>query len=402
MDLGAFMPQGASAPVRPLAGNPPARTVSEVVAALRRRIADDPQLTNVWVRGEISGFKAPSSGHWYFALKDERAVLPAVMWASVNVRYEFRPEDGMEVLARGRLDVYGERGAVQLYVEELRPVGAGELAIRFDQLRRKLEAEGLFAPQRKREIPRHPRAIGIVTSLHGAALRDMVRVATARHPGVRLVVANARVQGDGAAEDIVLALARLNGRKDIEVIIVGRGGGSVEDLWAFNEEPVVRAVARSRIPVVSAVGHETDVTLCDFAADLRAATPSNACELVVPDARALRDSLHDAERRMASALERLVPDMRQKVDDLERRATEGVRRIVATRRELLQRDAARLDALSPLAVLARGYAVVKKPDGHTLRRIADAKDGDDVTITLRDGDVDAKVTGRRRRDDQHG
>lgn len=400
-NLGAFAPAEASVPVpvRAVADEPPARSVSEVVSALRRRIADDPELANVWVRGEVSGFTAHASGHWYFTLKDEGAVLSAVMWRGANGRVKFRPEEGMEVLARGRVDVYAQRSNVQLVVDELRPVGAGELALRFEQLRKKLEAEGLFASSRKRALPRHPRAVGIVTSLNAAALRDMVRVATARHPGVRLVVANARVQGEGAAKEIAAAIARINARTDVDVLIVGRGGGSIEDLWAFNEEIVVRAVAGSRIPVVSAVGHETDYTLCDFAADLRAATPSNACELVVPDARALRDGLHDAERRMAAALERLVPDTRQRIDELERRAVDGVRRTLAKERELLGAAAAHLDSLSPLAVLARGYAVAKKADGHTLRRVGDVAPGDDVTITLRDGEVDAKVVGRRKKDD---
>ena len=388
-------------PVRPLPDAPAARSVTDVVASIRRRLADDPDLANVWIRGEVSGFTAHASGHWYFTLKDEGAVLSSVMWRGANGRVKFRPEEGMEVLARGRVDVYAQRSNVQLVVEELRPVGAGELAIRFEQLRKKLEGEGLFATSRKRPLPRFPRVVGIVTSLNAAALRDMVHVATTRYPGVRLVVANARVQGDGAAEEIAAAIARVNAHSDVEVLIVGRGGGSIEDLWAFNEEVVVRAVAGSRIPVVSAVGHETDYTLCDFVADLRAATPSNACELVVPDSRALQQQLDEAETRMAAALERLVPDTRQRLDELERRAIDGARRTLGKEREMLGAHAARLDALSPLGVLARGYAVARKSDGKTVRAIADVREGDDVRITLRDGDVETKVTGRKEHVNDH-
>lgn len=386
-------------PVRAVPDAPSARTVTDVVASIKRRLADDPGLANVWVRGEVSGFTAHASGHWYFTLKDEGAVLSSVMWRGANGRVKFRPEEGMEVLARGRVDVYAQRSNVQLVVDELRPVGAGELAVRFEQLRRKLEAEGLFASARKRALPRFPRVVGIVTSLNAAALRDMVHVATSRYPGVRLVVANARVQGDGAAEEIAAAIARMNARSDVEVLIVGRGGGSIEDLWAFNEEVVVRAVASSRIPVVSAVGHETDYTLCDLAADLRAATPSNACELVVPDARAIQQQLDEVQTRMAAALERLVPDTQQRLDELERRAIEGVRRTLASEGERLGAHAARLDALSPLGVLARGYAVARTGDGKTVRSVADVREGDDVRITLRDGDVETTVKGRRERNE---
>ena len=380
-------------PVRAVAEEPPAKRVSELVAGVNRTLASDPTLGPVWVRGEIGAFSPASSGHWYFSLKDETAVLQAVMWRSAVPRVKFQPEVGMEVLVRGRVQVYPQRSTLQITVEEMRPVGAGELALRFEQLRRRLEAEGLFAQERKRPLPPHPRAIGIVTSLQAAALRDMVRVATARHPGVRILVANARVQGEGAAEEIAAAVRRIC-QEDIDVLIVGRGGGSVEDLWAFNEEPVVRAVVASRVPVVSAVGHETDFTLCDFAADLRAATPSNACEIVVPDAEAIHDQLDDADARMMAALDRLVPELRQRVDDLERRAADGMRRTLEKERELLGAHAARLDALSPLAVLARGYSVVRR-EGATLRRAADAQVGDDLRITLQDGDLDAKVTRKR-------
>ena len=394
-NLHAFTPPETAVPVRAVPAEPDARSVSQVVAAVNAAIGADASLANVWVRGEISGFKAAASGHWYFALKDEGAVLNAAMFRGANGRVKFRPEEGMEVLARGRVQVYADRSNLQIVLEELRPVGAGELALRFEQLKRKLEAEGLFAAARKRPLPPHPRVVGIVTSLQAAALRDMVRVATERHPGIRIVVAPARVQGDGAAEEIAAGIARLNARSDVDVLIVGRGGGSIEDLWAFNEEAVVRAVAGSRIPVVSAVGHETDFTLCDLAADRRAATPSNACEIVVPDADALLAQLDDADARMAAALDRLVPDLEQKVDAFEERAHDAMRRAVQLARERLSADAARLDALSPLAVLGRGYAVARK-GGKAVRSVDDAAAQDDITLTLADGELDAKVTGRRK------
>jgi exodeoxyribonuclease VII large subunit len=394
-NLHAFVPPETTIAVQTAAGEPPARSVTEVVATIRMALASDPALSPVWVRGEISGFNAHGSGHWYFALKDATAVLSAVMWRGMNARVKFRPEEGMEVLARGRVDVYAQRGSMQLVVEELRPVGAGELALRFEQLKRKLEAEGLFAQARKRALPPYPRAVGLVTSLQAAALRDMMRVATTRHPGLRLVVANARVQGEGAAAEIAAAIARLNAQAEVDVIIVGRGGGSAEDLWAFNEEVVVRAVAGSNIPVVSAVGHETDHTLCDIAADARAATPSNACELVVPDAEAIHAHLDDSDARMAAALERLVPELNQELDDLDTRAQAAMARVVATQRERIGAHAARLDALSPLAVLARGYAVVTK-DGRAARSVEDAVAGDDIQVRAVDGEWDAKVTRRRK------
>ncbi|HUR70173.1 MAG TPA: exodeoxyribonuclease VII large subunit [Candidatus Thermoplasmatota archaeon] len=395
-NLGSFSTREAETQVavRAVSDGPPARTVSELILHVNGLMAGDPSLATAWVRGEISGFKPASSGHWYFDLKDDRGVLAAAMFRGSNARVKFQPQDGMEVLARGKVQVYGDRSKLQIVVDELRPVGAGELALRFEELKRKLAADGLFAQARKRPIPPFPRAVGIVTSLQAAALRDMVRVATARHPGVRLVVVPARVQGDGAAAEVAAGIARLNAQAQVDVIIVGRGGGSVEDLWAFNEEAVVRAVAGSAIPVVSAVGHETDFTLCDLAADLRAATPSNACELVVPDAAELQAKLYLGQARMAAALERLVPELRQRLDELERRSVDGVLRTLAKERELLAAHAARLDALSPLATLDRGYAVVRKGE-HTLRSAKALREGDELTLTMMDGDVDAKVTGTR-------
>lgn len=408
MGLHAFGPEAeeppqaspaASVPVTPPKAEPDARSVSELVAGVNRLLGADPSLSNVWVRGEVSGFKRASSGHWYFDLKDAGAVLNAAMFRGANARVRFEPQDGMEVLVRGKVAVYPGRSTLQIVAEEIRPLGVGELALRFEQLRRRLEAEGLFDAGRKRPIPPFPRRVGIVTSLQAAALRDLVRVATERHPGVQLLVCGARVQGEGAAEEVARAIGRLNAEGSCDVIIVGRGGGSVEDLWAFNEEAVVRAVATSRIPVVSAVGHESDVTLCDLAADLRAATPSNAAELVVPDAKAILDALDGAETRALAALDRIVPDLQQRVDDLEARGEDAVR--LAHRREsdMLAAQAARLQALSPLAVLARGFAVVRHAaDGRLVRATDDAPPGTEVELVLKDGSVDATITRTRRKE----
>lgn len=379
---------------RPADEAPPARTVSELVASVNKLLAADPGLSDVWVRGEVSGFKRASSGHWYFDLKDAGAVLNAAMFRGANHRVRFEPQDGMEVLVRGKVAVYPGRSSLQVVVEEMRPLGVGELALRFEQLRRRLEAEGLFDPARKRPIPPFPRRVGIVTSLQAAALRDLVRVATERHPGVRLLVCAARVQGEGAAEEVARALARLDAEGSCDVVIVGRGGGSAEDLWAFNEEVLVRAVAASRIPVVSAVGHESDVTLCDLAADLRAATPSNAAELVVPDAEAILDGLDDLETRALDALDRLVPDLERRVDELAERAEDALRQALRHEGDLLAAQAARLQALSPLAVLARGYAVVRK-DGRVVRRPADAPEGSAIEVILPEGVLDVTVTRTR-------
>lgn len=389
-------PQGASPDER-------AVTVTAIVQGATRALAAAPHLQDVWVRGEISGFSAASSGHWYFSMKDETCGMRCVMWRGANARVKFRPEEGMEVLARGRVSVYAARGEMQFTIDEMRPVGVGALQLAFEQLKRKLAAEGLFDEGRKRALPAHPDVVGVVTSLEAAALQDIIRVATSRNPAVKLLVAHARVQGDGASLEIASALSRLSASGRCDVIIVGRGGGSIEDLWAFNEEPVVRAVVACGVPVVSAVGHETDFTLTDFAADERAPTPSAAAELVVPDAEAIAQYLDDADERMRAALGRLVPELRQRIDELQTRAENGARRAIERARDLVASHAARLDALSPLAVLARGYAVARRArDRHVVRRVDDAKEGDDVEIILQDGALDATVKSRRKEEPTHG
>ncbi|MBW3583184.1 MAG: exodeoxyribonuclease VII large subunit [Euryarchaeota archaeon] len=410
-----------------------ALSVTEVVVGADRVLRGT--YGDVWVRGELSQFKPYRSGHWYFTLKDDRSSLSAVMFSGSNGRVRFEPEDGMEVLVRGRIGVYTDRGSMQFYCEEMEPVGAGALALAYEKLKKKLEAEGLFDPARKKPVPRYPRTIGVVTSTGGAALRDIVHVATRRDPSVRLLVADAVVQGERAAPSIVSALRRLVTEGSSEVILIGRGGGSLEDLWAFNTEAVVRAVATCPIPIVSAVGHETDVALTDFAADLRAATPSAAAETVVADARAMLQRLDESDARMTHVLRTLVPrheervkELRHRLDDalrdtvpkllglvqdLERRMYIDLEKIIDARIErvitageriegamvrTLDRDirsvehlAARLDALSPLKTVGRGYGLVRV-DGRHVRSVEDVRIGDPIDVRLLDGTILASVS----------
>ena len=320
------------------------------VGGLTRRIKEslEGEFPALWVRGEISGFKRAESGHLYFALKEGReALIDCVMWRAGAARLSFEPRDGSEVEAFGGVTVYEPRGKYQLVARELRPAGLGALLLALEELKRKLQAEGLFDAARKRALPRYPARIGLVTSPVGAAVRDMIKVARSRWPGIGIVLAPVRVQGSGAAEEIAAAIARFNRYARVDLLIVGRGGGSLEDLWAFNEEPVVRAIAASQLPVIAAIGHEVDWTLADLAADVRAATPSNAAEIAVPDRRetarhleVLRDSLRraivggleDRRRRLQSLLEKYgfrrqrdaLGPLRQRIDELSERIASAV------------------------------------------------------------------------------
>lgn len=373
----------------PPAAEPPALSVSAVVASVNNILGADPRFVDVWIRGEISGFKPASSGHWYFDLKDDQALLNTAMFRSDNARIRFTPENGMEVLVRGRVAVYAQRSTLQIVARDMRPVGVGPLQLAFEQMRRRLEAEGLFARERKRDVPEFPHTVAVVTSGSGAVLRDIVRTVKRRFPALKLVIIDTRVQGDGSAAEIARAIARANQYVEADVLVVARGGGSMEDLWAFNEEVVVRAIVASKIPVISAIGHETDFTLTDFAADLRASTPTAAAELVAPDAAALHAGIADAEKRLARALETLVPDLRIAIDEHIERAEGALRRLIGKEREILAHRAARLDTLSPLGTLARGYAIVRK-DGKIVRTRPSV--GAEIEIILPDGRVEAKVT----------
>jgi exodeoxyribonuclease VII large subunit len=431
-----------------------ALSVSELTA--RVKILVETQFNEVWVEGEVSNFRRHSSGHWYFTLKDEGAMLRCASFRMQNRLIRFTPEDGLSVRAHGRLSLYEARGEYQLLVEYLEPVGIGALQLAFEQLKRRLAGEGLFDLEHKRSLPMLPRVIGVVTSPTGAAVRDILRVLKRRNEAVSVLIAPARVQGEGAGEEIARAIGLLNSREDVDVIIVGRGGGSIEDLWCFNEECVARAIYGSRAPVISAVGHETDFTIADFVADLRASTPSAAAEIVTlaldeisaringltEDLTAalryrlleLRANLStmetsrafdevqlriqstaqrfdDAVYSMESALRRMIKKKRAKHSEVmlllrdadirrafaERRGRLGIlaARLKAAERARLRQAGetvsvavGKLDSLSPLAVLSRGYAIAFDEAGNVIKRAADVAKGQPVRIRVADGELD--------------
>ncbi len=359
--------------------------VSRLNAAARRVLEES--FPPLWVAGEVANWKRARSGHRYFTLRDEEAQVSCVMWRSDARRLPTDPEDGMEVCARGEVSLYEVRGDFQLVVRRMEARGEGLWRLAFEKLKRKLAEEGLLDDARKRPLPRVPERVGVVTSRAGAAVRDVVSVVRRRAPWTRILVSHTRVQGEEAAPEIVAALRRLVEHGGVDVIVVTRGGGSVEDLWAFNEEPVARAVADCPVPVVSAVGHEVDVTICDLVADRRAPTPSAAGELVVADGEALRAEL----RRLGDALVSGLRDRARRGGDRVARAAERLMSAVDRRlergRSRLERLSGRLDALSPLSTLGRGYAVPLGPDGEVLRRAGDFAPGGRFRLRVVDGRV---------------
>ena len=392
-----------------------ALSVTELNEYVRRKLAGDPVLRAVTVRGEVSGFKRYTSGHCYFALKDETSRVQCVLWRQQALKLTFRIEDGMRVTVRGAASVFVQSGSYQLYVDSVTREGVGDLYLRFEALKKKLAAEGLFDPARKRELPLLPKVIGVATSRSGAVIRDIIRVSKRRDPNVGVLLAPCAVQGAGAAEEIVRAIERLNADGRPDVILVGRGGGSLEDLWPFNEEAVARAITASRIPVISCVGHETDFTIADFAADARASTPSNAAELAVPVIAELKQSVEALSRQMTSALLRAQQLRRARLQALSASPALTVpRRMLIERRETAlsalaarlpvaltkKRDAMErrllvagraLAALDPEGVVRRGYAVVLK-DGKCVPEAGALRAGDAIEVHMRGGNVAAEVT----------
>lgn len=445
-------------------------SVSELTGMIRGEM--EKRFASVWVEGEISNFRAHGSGHWYFTLKDEFAQLRCACYRSSNQRIRFRPEDGLQMRARGRLSVYEQKGEYQLIVEALEPIGAGALQLAFEQTKARLQAEGLFAAGLKRAIPLLPRRVGVITSPTGAAIRDILNVISRRTRTVHVLFAAARVQGDGAAQEIVRAIRFLNDfharairdgnpSAGIDVMIVGRGGGSIEDLWAFNEETVARAIRASAIPVISAVGHESDFTIADFIADMRAPTPSAAAEIVaaheaqlcsllatlttnlarsmqfrIADSRTqvqelalspafdavaarLREAMAatgDAEHRLQTAITSLIQRAQRRVgaaahslspaqlrsaaltaltrlESLSKARDAGMATRLETAKQRLAMAAAGLDALSPLKVLERGYAIAHDADGHVVRAAGALSIGDSLRLRLWQGAVDCRVEG---------
>jgi exodeoxyribonuclease VII large subunit len=389
----------------------PRLTVSRLVALLKETIEDN--FVEVLVEGEVSNFAAPGSGHWYFSLKDKDAQLRSVMFRPRNRLLRFVPENGMQVVCSGRVSVYPQRGELQLVVERLEPIGAGGLQAAFEQLKARLEGEGLFAPERKRPLPVYPQTVGIVTSATGAAIHDILNVLRRRVAGLRILLRPVRVQGDAAAAEVAEAIADLNREGSAEVLIVGRGGGSLEDLWAFNEEVVARAIFGSAIPVIAAVGHETDVSIADFVADLRAPTPSAAAEMVAKSRLELEGHLDHLVLRLAGQMQgrirfwrervaglrgRLrspVQDLarwRQRREDLSRRLVRAMTALQNDRSSRLSGVVARLDTLSPLRTLARGYAIVlAEKDGRAVVDSRQLEPGEGLRIRFARGGARARV-----------
>ncbi len=389
-------------------------TVSEIDAYLRELLSSDPILSDIWVEGEISNFRRVSSGHCYFSLKESDAVLDAVMWRSAADRLVALPSNGDAVLTHGYVSFYAPNGRLQLYVDTIQAAGVGQLYARFQALQTLLAAEGLFDPTRKRSLPPLPRRVGLVTSSQAAALQDILTVITRRCPMTEVVLSPCLVQGEQAAQSIVAALQSLY-QTDIDVIIVARGGGSIEDLWVFNEEVVARALFASPVPLVTGIGHETDTTIADYVADVRAPTPSAAAELVVPDQSELHRALERSRQQLTMALQqqiatqryqvdvasaglqrynpaRLVAHARQDVDDQLRRATHSVAHALSLRQVRMQSLESRLTTLSPRATLARGYAVIRRSaDGSVVSQASQLAPDDTLDITLTSGRVIADV-----------
>lgn len=375
-----------------------AYSVSDVNRLVRQLL--EGRVPPLWVAGEVTNWKRYASGHCYFSLRDAQAQLRCVMFRNEAAQLPTDPEEGMKVRALGRVTVYEKRGDFQLIVDVLEGEGGDGLwRLAFERLRAKLEAEGLLAPERKRPLPRHPRRVGVVTSAAGAALHDILQVVERRAPWTTVVLCPARVQGDGAAQEVARALRTVGRRGDVDVVIVGRGGGSVEDLWAFNEEVVARAIADCPVPVVSAVGHEVDVTIADLVADLRAPTPSAAAERVAPDGAGIRRAVELGRDRMVAALRRRVADAERDVQSMADGLRLGMDRLLQSRSERLSRVAGRLEALSPLSALARGYAVPQDADGRVLRRASEFVAGGRFRLRVVDGRVHAVVERVEREDD---
>lgn len=392
-------------------------SVSQINEYIKARMDRDELLSFVCIRGEISNYKLYPSGHHYFSLKDAGGSLRCVMFKNSALRLRFRPENGMKVLAFGRITVFPRDGMYQLYCEQMSPEGAGDLHVAFEQLKERLQKQGLFDPGRKKQLPKHPCTIALITSPAGAAVHDMLRILGKRYPLAKVLILPVRVQGEEAPGEIAEAIEYANQYRLADVIITGRGGGSIEDLWAFNDEAVAYAIFRSAIPVISAVGHEPDVTISDYVADLRAATPSNAAEIAVPDQAELRERLSAVGSRLRQSVVGKVQKERQRLEAVrnvrylrnpvsylqERRMNvehcqkilaADMQRIAAEQKQRFAHLTAALDAMSPLKVLARGYSVVRHRD-KILTDCSSVKVSDQITVMLHNGEIDAAVTAVR-------
>ena len=399
-------------------------SVSQVNQYLKEKFDQDPLLGNLCIRGELSNYKVYPSGHHYFTLKDQDGALRGVMFRGSAGRLRFRPENGMKVLAMGRITVFPRDGAYQLYCTGLTPDGIGDLHVAFEQLKAKLLEEGLFDRELKKPLPTYPHRIAIVTSSAGAAVRDMLRILGKRYPLSKVMILSVRVQGTEAPAEIVGAIRYANKWNLADVLIVGRGGGSIEDLWAFNDERVARAISASEIPVVSAVGHEPDVTISDFVADVRAATPSNGAELVAPDQMELRKQLANLQNRLNAAMTGKLTTSRQRLQTMQnsramqsplnyyqdkrllldyqqKRLTMAGQNLLNRRKQQFIRLTAALDAMSPLKVLSRGYAITQREDGRVVKSCGDVQTGEQIRIGLADGRILANVA-EIQKEERHG
>ena len=395
-------------------------SIGQINEYIRSKMDADALLNAVAVRGEISNYKMYPSGHHYFTLKDETAALKCVMFKGNAMRLRFRPENGMKVIAMGKISVYPRDGAYQLYCSAMAMDGVGDLYAAFEQLKKKLATQGLFDPEHKKPLPKYPGTIGIITSSAGAAVHDMLRILRKRYPLTQVKLLPVRVQGAEAPGEIAAAIRYANYYRLADLLIVGRGGGSIEDLWAFNDEQVAHAIYESEIPVISAVGHEPDVTISDYVADLRAATPSNAAELAVPDQEALGQTLDGMQAAMTTALSRQIRSARQHLDVLSGspalRSPTGYleqkgktlellkNRLISAENQNINRNkqryiglTAKLDAMSPLKVLTRGYAMAQTEDGNVLRSVTQAEIGERISVSLSDGILSATVMDKKEK-----
>ncbi len=389
-------------------------TVTQVNLYIKQVLGRDDILNNILVKGELSNFKAHSSGHMYMSLKDETGVMRAVMFRSAAARLAFRPANGMKVIARGRIGVYERDGQYQLYIEHMEQDGIGDLHIAFERLKKKLDEEGLFSPSHKKPLPKYPKRIGVVTAPTGAAIRDILNILTRRFSYSDVVLYPVLVQGENSARSIVEAIEYFNAVNSVDVLIVGRGGGSIEDLWSFNEETVARAIYNSHIPVVSAVGHEIDFTISDFVADLRAPTPSAAAELVVPSQVELREKFNNVYARLYTCANRIVErgrlqlkvsaesaalknpmamidNSRIYLDSLSKTMEGAYKNIMGDKRRNLAVTASKLDALSPLGALSRGFSLTRDESGAVVKSAKRLNKGDKISVTLSDGTACATV-----------
>ncbi len=395
----------------------PVLTVSQLNEYIKSLLDDDRVLGGLYIKGEISNFTAHKTGHLYFSIKDEGALLKAVMFRSAASKLKFAPENGLKIIAKGRISAFVRDGTYQLYVDSIQPDGVGALTVAYEQLKRKLAAEGLFDESRKKPLPKIPTRIGVITSPTGAAVRDIINILTRRFPYAKMILYPALVQGEGAAEQLIAGVEYFNRTASADVLIIGRGGGSMEDLWAFNDERLARTVAASRIPIISAVGHEIDFTICDFVADRRAPTPSAAAELAVPETGELMRKVSNIVGRMEVLLDKGIKLRRQSLSHLaESRVFRNPACLLDERRMLLLSDserlqhairltaqrkenqfaslASKLDALNPMSVLLRGYSAVFGEGQKLVKSVTDTEIGDRLTLRTADGAVYTKVTGK--------